>query len=71
VCVKGGVSVPVTLEVMKYKTCELADSRGVFVTSSKPAWILACMWHVKEACFARTEHPALFLLALGRIETVR
>ena len=59
VCVKGKARGPMTLEVMKYKTCKLAGSHGVFVASSKPAWILAYVWHVKETYFARSELPTL------------
>jgi len=62
---------PITLEVMKYKTCQIADLHGVFVTSSKPAWILACVWHVREACFATGECLATFLLELVHIKPLR
>jgi hypothetical protein len=70
-CVKGKASVPVTLEVMKYKTCQIADSHGVFFTSSKPAWVLPYIWHVKEACFARSQCLATFLLALMHNKLLR
>ena len=62
---------PVRLEVMKYETCQLADSHGAFVTSSKSAWILAYLLHVKEACFARSDRLGTFLLALVHIKPLR
>jgi len=70
-CAKGKASVSITLEAKKYKTCQTVDLHGVSVTSSRPAWVLACVWHVREACFATSECLAAVLLELVHIKPSR